>query len=51
MLIVMGIAIQAISHTIGGSSVKDFISGLLLGMSIVEMLVGVYVTARYMTIK
>jgi transcriptional regulator with XRE-family HTH domain len=51
MLIVMGIALQAISRTIGGSSVKDFLSGLLLGISIVEMLVGVYVTARYMNFK
>jgi transcriptional regulator with XRE-family HTH domain len=49
MLIVMGIAVQAVSYTIGGSDVKDFISGFLLGISIVEMLVGVAVTARYMT--
>lgn len=51
MLIVMGIAVQAVSHTIGGSDVKDFLSGLLLGISIVEMLAGVAVTARYMTIR
>jgi transcriptional regulator with XRE-family HTH domain len=34
ILIVMGIALQALSHTFGGSSVKDFLSGLLLGISI-----------------
>lgn len=46
LLIVMGIALQALSHTIGGSNVKDFLSGLLLGLSIAEMLVGVYVLGR-----
>ena len=46
MLIVMGIALQALSYAFGGSDFKDFISGLLLGMSIVEMLVGVYVVGK-----
>lgn len=46
LLIIMGIALQALSHTFGGSQVKDFFSGLLLGISIVEMLVGVYVLGR-----
>ena len=41
LLIVMGIALQALSYGISGSNVKDFISGLLLGLSIAEMLVGV----------
>ena len=45
-LIVMGIALQALSHTLGGSSVKDFFSGLLLGISIAEMLAGVYVVGK-----
>ncbi len=43
LLIVMGIALQALSHAFGGSSVADLISGLLLGISIAEMLVGAYV--------
>lgn len=46
LLIVMGIALQALSHTFGGSQVEDFFSGLLLGISIAEMLVGVYVLGR-----
>ena len=45
-LIVMGVALQALSHTLGGSSVKDFFSGLLLGISIAEMLAGVYVVGK-----
>lgn len=46
LLIVMGTAVQALSHTIGGSDVRDFISGLLLGISIAEMLAGIYVVGK-----
>ena len=46
ILIVMGIALQASSRTLGGSDVMDFFSGLLLGLSIAEMLVGVYVICK-----
>lgn len=46
ILIVMGIAFQALSHTLGGSDVKDFFSGLLLGLSVAEMLVGVFVIVK-----
>ena len=51
LLIVMGIALQALSHTLGGSDVKDFFSGLLLGISIAEMLAGVYVVGKSMAAK
>ena len=47
LLIVMGIAIQALSHSISGSNVKDFLSGLMLGLSIAGMLVGVYIIGRH----
>lgn len=46
LLIVMGIASLAVSHSIGGSDVKDFFAGLLLGLSVGEMLVGVYCLGR-----
>ncbi len=46
ILIVMGIAFQALSHTLSGSNVKDFFAGLLLGLSIIEMVLGVYVIAK-----
>lgn len=46
LLIVMGIAFQALSHTFGGSMLQDFLSGLLLGISIGEFLVGAYVIGR-----
>ena len=51
LLIVMGIALQALSHTIGGSDVKDFFSGILLGLSVAEMLVGVYIVGKGMASK
>ncbi|MDE5804352.1 MAG: helix-turn-helix transcriptional regulator [Lachnospiraceae bacterium] len=48
LLIVMGIALLAFPHILGlgGSRVEDFFSGLFWGMSIAEMLVGVYVLGR-----
>ena len=46
LLMVMGIALQALSYAVGGSDIKDFISGLLLGISIAEMLAGVFVIGK-----
>ena len=46
ILIVMGIALLAVSQTVGGTDVKDFIAGVILGVSIGEMLVGVYVVGK-----
>ena len=46
ILIVMGIALQALSQTLGGSDAKDFFSGLLLGLSVAEMLAGIYVIGK-----
>ena len=46
LLIVMGLASFCISQTIDGSNFKDFISGLLLGLAIGEMLIGIYVSIR-----
>ncbi|MDD2955335.1 MAG: helix-turn-helix transcriptional regulator [Oscillospiraceae bacterium] len=51
LLIVMGIALQALSHTFGGSNVKDFFSGPLVGISLAEMLIGVYVVGRNIASK
>lgn len=46
LLIVMGVAFLAFSHTFGGSTLQDFLSGLLMGVSIGEILVGAYVIGR-----
>lgn len=46
LLIIMGIALMLLHYNIGGSNARDFISGVLLGISVGEMLIGVYVTVR-----
>ena len=47
-LIAMGIALQALSHCFGGSDLKDFLAGLLWGLSVAEMVIGVYIVGRTM---
>ena len=51
VLIVLGIASSALSATVEGSGVKDFISGLLLGLSIVEMTAGLIIAVKNMSRK
>ncbi len=46
LLIVLGIASSALSATVGGTDIKDFISGLLLGLSIVEMIAGMIIALK-----
>ena len=46
LLIVMGIALLAISQSLGGTAFRDFLSGFMLGASVVEMLAGVYIIGR-----
>lgn len=46
VLIVLGIASSALSATVGGTDVKDFISGLLLGLAIVEMIAGLIIAVK-----
>lgn len=48
LLLIMEIALQALAHTIGGSDVKDFFLGLLLGVFVAEMLVCIYVVGKNM---
>ena len=47
-LIIMGISLLALSFCIDGSSFREFISGFLLGISIVEMITGIYLLGRTM---
>ena len=46
IVIVMGMALGAMSFTLGGSDVKDFFSGLMMGLSCGSMLVGIFVAVR-----
>lgn len=46
LLIILGIACFSMAQLFNGSNAKDFISGVLTGLSIVEMLVGIYVAMK-----
>ena len=46
LLIVMGIALIAFSQLLGGTDFRDFLSGLMAGISVGEMLVGVFIIGR-----
>ena len=46
ILIVMGIALQALSQNTGGTSFNDFVSGLMLGISVGIILTGLYIAGR-----
>ena len=46
LLIVIGMALGAMSFTLGGSDVKDFFSGLMMGLSCATMLVGVFAAVK-----
>ena len=46
ILIVLGIASSAMSATVGGSDVRDFISGILMGLSVAEILAGIVTVGK-----
>lgn len=46
LLIVIGLVLLALSFLFGGSGMMDFLSGLLLGLSTAELLVGVFVIGK-----
>lgn len=45
IVFITGVVIAMFGKNMGGSSVKDIISGLMLGIGFAEMLVGIFVTA------
>ena len=45
VLIVLGIASSALSRTTGGTDVQDFLSGILMGLSVAEILAGIWTSA------
>ena len=46
VLIVLGIACGAMSKTTGGTDVQDFVSGVLMGLSVAEILAGIVVAGK-----
>lgn len=51
ILIIMGGIILVLSQFFGGTTIQDFISGFMLGISIPEILLGVFLLARSITYK
>lgn len=46
LLTLTGLVFLLVHFFVGGSDVRDFVSGLLLGLSIVQMIVGIYLAAK-----
>ena len=46
ILVVLGIACNAMSGTVSGSHVQEFISGLLMGLSVAEILAGIVIVGK-----
>ncbi len=46
ILIALGVGLGAMSYQVGGSSLRDFLSGVLLGLSVGDMLVGVFIAVK-----
>ena len=46
VLVVLGIASGAMSKTTGGTEVQDFVSGVLMGLSVAEILAGIVVAGK-----
>ena len=46
VLIVLGIASSALSKTTGGTDVQNFISGVLMGLSVAEILAGIWAAGK-----
>ena len=51
IVLVLGIACGAMSRVTGGTDVQDLVSGILMGLSVGETLVGVWVVGRQMLEK
>ena len=45
VLIIMGMTLSALSQLTGGSVFKDFISGVMMGLSVSIMIIGIYTSA------
>ena len=46
VLVVLGIASGAMSKTTGGTDVQDFFSGILMGLSVAEILAGIWAAGK-----
>lgn len=46
ILVVLGLACNAMSATASGSEVQEFVSGLLMGLSAAEILAGIFIVGK-----
>ena len=46
VLIVLGIASSSLAKTTGGTDVQEFFSGILMGLSVAEVLAGIWVAGK-----
>lgn len=46
ILVVLGLACNAMSATASGSEVQEFVSGLLMGLSVAEILAGIFIVGK-----
>ncbi|MCI8938962.1 MAG: helix-turn-helix transcriptional regulator [Dorea sp.] len=51
ILIIMGGVMLVLSQVFGGTDIQDFLSGVMLGLSIGESLAGVFLLAHYLAHK
>ncbi|MGN0537758.1 MAG: helix-turn-helix domain-containing protein [Acutalibacteraceae bacterium] len=51
ILIIMGGVMLALSQAFGGTDIQGFLSGVMLGTSIAEMLIGVFLLGRWLAYK
>ena len=51
VLVVLGIASGAMSKTTGGTDVQDFVSGVLMGLSVAEILAGIMIAGKRLLSK
>lgn len=49
LLIVAGVVSGALSRSTGGSHVQDFVSGILMALSVAELFAGILFIVKYMT--
>lgn len=51
IFIVMGLVMLVLSKMMGGTNIQDFFAGFMLGLSIVEMVIGIYLLGRWISYK
>ena len=47
----MGLVMLVLSKMMGGTNIQDFFAGFMLGLSIVEMVIGIYLLGRWISYK